>query len=75
LFIKEEINYIKNILLLGVNTNEFRKITKEDADSLAYVIISSARSLELDLFMDNAIADLESKMDLMVDILINGLKK
>jgi len=70
----KEIGILKEILELGVKSGEFSKITNEDADILAHILVSALRGIEIDLFIENKLPELEFQVDLLVGIIIRGLR-
>lgn len=76
-FDKNSLSIIKEILLLGIENGEFNKqLLKSNVDLLAYVIVSSFRSIIIDLVIgeDQTISFLEDKIAVLGNILIKGLK-
>ncbi len=69
----KEIGILKEILELGVKSGEFSRITNEDADVLAHILVSALRGIEIDLFIENKLPELEFQVDLLVGIIIRGL--
>lgn len=69
----KEIGILKGILELGVKSGEFSRITNEDTDILAHILVSALRGIEIDLFIENKLPELEFQVDLLVGIIIRGL--
>lgn len=69
----KEIGILKEILELGVRSGEFSRITNEDADILARILVSALRGIEIDLFIENKLPEVEFQVDLLVGIIIRGL--
>lgn len=68
---------VKDILLLGIENNEFTPGLKENIDLVAYVTITSLRSISVDLAFNEE--DLSpffeaDKINAMITILLRGLK-
>jgi len=70
----QEINLVKKILSFGISSGEFGNVSTDDLDILPLIIVSAFVGLERDLFVDKKFADLETRMDSIVNILINGLR-
>ncbi len=68
---------VKDILLLGINNKEFTPEIKENIDLVAYIVITSLRSISLDLAFNEKDLSLyfeADKMNAMITILLRGLK-
>ena len=72
-FDSNEVEFLKNILLFGIDSGEFTAIREEDADLLAHTLISAFRGIEVDLFIENQLTGLEQRLDMASGILIRGL--
>ncbi len=70
----QEVKLVRDILKFGVNNGEFSKIIGKELDVLPSVMVSSLRGLERDMFIDPRYAKLESRMDSIIGIMINGLR-
>jgi len=70
----QEVKLVKDILKFGVKNGEFSKIIGKELDILPSVMVSSLRGLERDMFIDHRYAKLESRMDSIIGIMINGLR-
>jgi AcrR family transcriptional regulator len=69
-----EISLVSQILEFGINSGEFdSRITKE-LDVIPFIIISSLKGFEFDLFTENRFAGIENRMDSIAGLLLNGLK-
>ena len=73
-FDSAELSMFKDILLEGIQSGDFKSITIEDVDTIAHVILSSLRGIEIDLFIENKIPGFEERLDLVTDLLIRGLE-
>jgi len=72
-----EIQVVKEILLLGLDSKEFTTSISDDVDLIAYTLITALRSMAMDLTLNEK--DLNSffevdKMNIMITILLRGLK-
>lgn len=72
-FDSNEVEFLKGILLFGINSGEFNSIREEDVDLLAHTFVSAFRGIEVDLFIENKLAGLEERIDMATGILIRGL--
>jgi len=72
-FDSNEVEFLKSILLFGIDSGEFAAIKEEDADLLAHTLVSAFRGIEVDLFIDNQLTGLEQRLDMASGILIRGL--
>ncbi|HCT31228.1 MAG TPA: hypothetical protein DIW31_10985 [Bacteroidales bacterium] len=66
---------IKEILLLGIENNEFSSSFKEEIDLLAYSVLSSLRSLAIDMSIEEKFPNWEERLNILGDIMIKGLMK
>lgn len=73
-FDTNEVEFLKGILLFGINSCEFNSIREEDVDLLAHTFVSAFRGIEVDLFIENKLAGLEERIDMATGILIRGLE-
>ena len=71
----KEINIIKSILQYGIVTGEFRVFKEHELDRLAFIFSSAQRGVEMDLIMYDKLDEMESCLQLLVDLAVNGLKK
>jgi len=72
---EQELELLRSILAFGVKSGEFRKIDKEDIDNLSFVMLSALRGIELSLLENCRMKKMGDRMDLILDILANGIKK
>ncbi len=72
---EKEINILKSILQYGIVTGEFRVLKESEMDGLAFIFSSAQRGVEMDLVMYDKLDEMESCLNLLVDLAINGLKK
>lgn len=73
LFDSNEVEFLKSILLNGINSGEFTAIREEDVDLLAHTFVSAFRGIEVDLFIENKLAGLEERIDMASGVIIRGL--
>ncbi|MCC9138609.1 TetR/AcrR family transcriptional regulator [Pontibacter silvestris] len=70
-----EISFIKNLLKEGVESGEFKPLSPNDIDLLAYTVVCSLRGLELPLFVDKGYPDIDLRIEAVVDLILNGIAK
>ena len=70
----KEIEILKEILESGVKSGEFTAIKNGDIDVLARILVSALRGIEVDLFIENKLPEMEFQVDLLVGIIIRGLR-
>ena len=73
-FNTREVQIVKEILLLGVSNNEFNQSIKDDIDLLAYSTVSAVRSLAIDLVVDDKFPNWDERLNVVINILIKGIK-
>ncbi len=71
----QEVKLLKDILAYGVSNGEFSKLIGKELDILPSVMVSSLRGLEQDMFINERYGKLESRMESIIGIMINGLRK
>ena len=72
---KTEMNILKSIITLGVNNGEFSFFEENDIDLLSYTLIVGLRGLQIDLFIEDKLINTIDRINLIVNVLIKGLKK
>jgi AcrR family transcriptional regulator len=71
----EESKRIGEIINYGIKTREFKKFNQKDTDVIAYTVVSTMRSLLIDLYIENKFYNDEERVNFLLDLIINGLKK
>ncbi|MDQ1089409.1 TetR/AcrR family transcriptional regulator [Siphonobacter sp. SORGH_AS_1065] len=74
LFSSREINLFEGIITFGIERKEIHERHRADLSSLSHVILSALRGIEIDILMFDENPDLDTKLDLMIDILGKGLE-
>ncbi len=74
-YYQQEADLIANILKYGIKTGEFSDVISQDMDVLPFVIVSAFAGLSRDLFARHQFPGIYSRMDSIVNILVNGLKE
>jgi len=69
-----EINLITQILQFGIDNGEFHERLYDKMDIMPYIIMSSLKGFEFDLFSSNKFEVIENRLDAVVDLLLKGLK-
>ena len=69
-----EMTVLKNILLEGIASGEFKSIKKEECDAIAMAGISTLHGMYLELLMDGKMPSVETRMDALINVFIRGLK-
>ncbi|WP_299825648.1 TetR/AcrR family transcriptional regulator [uncultured Pontibacter sp.] len=69
-----EISLVRSILKFGLEKGEFAQYTAEDIDAISFAMVCAFRGLEVGLLVENKFTDLGGRMDLIIDILMKGMK-
>jgi len=70
-----EVSFIKEILQLGVNGKEFIDSIEDDIDIMAYSVVSALRSITVDLVVEDRFPNWDTRIGVLSDVFIRGLKK
>ena len=74
-YYEQEVELVTGILKYGIQTGEFNEVIDQDMDVLPFVIVSAFAGLGRDLFTQHQFPGIETRMDSIVNILVNGLKE
>lgn len=74
-FDNREIGLIQSILTFGMSTNEFRPIDPIDLENMAYIIVSAIRGIEMNLIEDNTIKKIGDRLESVLGLMCNGIKR
>jgi AcrR family transcriptional regulator len=74
LYDDKEVHLINSILQKGLEENLFGTTIKEDLELLSEVLVASIRGIEMEIITRDKFNTLEDKVELLVKIIINGLK-
>lgn len=74
-YYQQEVKLITDILQHGIQAGEFKEVIGDDIDVLPFVIVSAFAGLGRDLFTQHQFPGIETRMDSIVNILVNGLKE
>jgi len=67
-----QVSLVENIILEGINNGEFRKMDKIYLESLACLIVSSFKGLELPLNVDTQYNSLNKRAEFIVNVMVDG---
>ena len=70
-----ETEILKSILQYGVITGEFPNYDQQELDILAFLLANAQRGVEAALIMDKKLDEIGEKMDFLVSVLMNGIRK
>jgi AcrR family transcriptional regulator len=72
---EKEMNIFRCILEFGSCTGEFRKISNPELDAISFLFTSALRGMEMDLIMYNKLGKSDDILNVLLDLVIFGLKK
>lgn len=64
----------KAILLEGIDSGEFKSVSKEECDAIAVTAVSVLHAMQLTLMLEGKAPTAEDKLSVMTDIVVRGLK-
>lgn len=67
-------NIFKSILLDGIETGEFRSISRKECDTIAVTAVATVHAMQLTLILEGKIPSNEDKLEVMNNIMVRGLK-
>jgi AcrR family transcriptional regulator len=70
-----QIDLIKEILKGGVQSGEFKKLSDRDIELFSFTLVAAFRGIELPLSVSRLVKNCENGPDLLVDILVDGIKR
>jgi AcrR family transcriptional regulator len=70
-----ETEILKSILHYGVITGEFPNYDQQELETLAFLLANAQRGVETALIMDQKLEEIGEMMDVLVTVLMNGIKK
>lgn len=71
----DEVNFIREILQVGIDRGEWISEIEKDLDLMAYAIVSAMRSISLDLVVEERFPDWDQRIIGLREIFIRGLKR
>ena len=72
---QKEADIVKGILRFGIDNGEFRAFSESEIDVLTFCCISSRHGLEFDLVLYDKMDELLPKINFLMEIMINGIRK
>lgn len=72
---KLQIELVKEIIVGGVQSDEFKDLPEIDVELFATTLVAAFRGLELPLAVSKAVRNYNNGSDVLVDIIVDGLKK
>jgi len=69
-----EAQLFKSILHEGIASGELKSIKKEDCDTIAIAVVYSMHATQLTLLLEGNMPAAEDRTEMMLDILVRGLK-
>lgn len=69
-----QIDLIKDILKGGVESGEFKKLAERDIELFSFTLVAAFRGIELPLSASRFVRNYENGPDLLVDIMVDGIK-
>jgi AcrR family transcriptional regulator len=70
-----DINMVQKILVFGIRNGEFMLFNEEELRLLSSMIVSSFRSIQMELLLEEKYYDQKIRIDFMTSILVKGLSK
>lgn len=71
---ESQIDLIKEILRCGVETGEFKKLAERNIELFSFTLVAAFRGIELPLSASRFVRNSENGPDLLVDIMVDGIK-
>ena len=71
---EREIKLITRILEIGIERREFHQRLAGQLDIMPYIIMSSLKGFEFDLFKGSRFENIENRIDAIVELLLKGLE-
>lgn len=71
----EENELIKEIIRYGILNKEFKEYTEDEVKQISSTILSIARSMLFDLYIENLPVDGGNRMNVFLKVLFNGVKR
>lgn len=69
-----QIDLIREIINEGVQSGEFKEIAEKNLNLFSCILVAAFRGLELPLSLSQPVKNYENKTDLLVDIMVDGIK-
>ncbi|MCF2447440.1 TetR/AcrR family transcriptional regulator [Dyadobacter sp. CY345] len=72
---EKEMIILKSILEYGMISGEFRILSENELEKLAFVLASAQRGIEFDLLMYDKLEEMHDYLSLLMELIMNGIKK
>jgi len=69
-----QVDLIKEILKGGMQSGEFKKLNERDIELFSFTLVAAFRGIELPLSASRFVRNCENGPDLLVDIMVDGIK-
>lgn len=69
-----QIDLIKEIIKGGVQSGEFKEMAEKNIELFSYILVAAFRGVELPLRISKLVRNPETGPDLLVDIMVDGIK-
>jgi AcrR family transcriptional regulator len=73
-FEAQELELLRDILVFGIDNNEFKRITDQDLDDLSHIMLSATRGIEMGLLEDCRIKKMGDRLEVILDLICHGIK-
>lgn len=73
-FEAQELELLRDILVFGIDNNEFRRISDQDLDDLSHIMLSATRGIEMGLLEDCRIKKMGDRLEVILDLICHGIK-
>jgi len=70
-----EMELLRGVLAFGMANDEFKRVDDENLDDLTYIMLSAFRGIEMGLLEDNRIKKMGDRLEIILDVLSNGIKR
>ena len=68
-----QIDMMREIIAFGVDSGEFKKISKADIDLLAYLFTATFRGISMPWCSDQQFPNITQRVDVIVDVMVDGI--
>jgi AcrR family transcriptional regulator len=70
---KTQFTMVKEIIMMGIGSGEFKKVHSEDIDLLTFIFVAAFRGIALPMCGDFPFPDLMKRVDTIVDVMVEGI--
>ncbi len=74
-FDNREIGLIQTILTFGMSTSRIPPYRSARPENMAYIIVSAIRGIEMNLIEDNTITKIGDRLESVLGLMCNGIKR